>query len=122
MAKVLLVDDSPLLLKIGKSLLEKEKHTVLTAKDGEEAVAVARKEAPQIVFMDAEMPGMGGTEACRAMKKDAATKGIPVYICTGHDLGDEQTRAFKAAGAAGYLQKPYKSDDLLPLIDKAAKK
>jgi twitching motility two-component system response regulator PilH len=122
MAKVLLVDDSPLLLKIGKALLEKEKHTVVTAKDGEEAVAAARKESPQIIFMDAEMPGMGGTEACRALKGEPATRAIPVYICTGHDLLGEAPAAFKKAGADGCLQKPFKAEDMLPLIEKAVKK
>lgn len=121
MAKVLLVDDSPLLLKIGKTLLEKEKHSVVTAKDGREAVTVARKEAPQIIFMDAEMPDMDGTEACKVLKSDAATKKIPVYICTGHDLDGEHAAAFKAAGADGCLQKPFKTEEMLPLIDKASK-
>lgn len=121
MAKVLLVDDSPLLLKIGKALLEREKHTVLTAKDGNEAVDVARKESPQIIFMDAEMPGMDGTEACRALKGDGATRKIPVYICTGHDLAGEHAAGFKAAGADGCLQKPFKAEEMFPLIDKASK-
>jgi CheY-like chemotaxis protein len=120
-AKVLLVDDSPLLLKIGKSLLEKEKHTVITAKDGEEAVASAKKQSPQIIFMDAEMPGMNGIDACRAIKKDASTKGIPVYICTGHDLAGDQAKVFLSAGADGCLQKPFKAEDMLPLIEKAGK-
>lgn len=120
MAKVLLVDDSPLLLKIGKALLEREKHTVLTAKDGNEAVDMARKESPQIIFMDAEMPGMDGTEACRALKGDGATRKIPVYICTGHDLAGEHAAGFKAAGADGCLQKPFKAEEMFPLIDKAS--
>jgi CheY-like chemotaxis protein len=121
MAKILLVDDSPLLLKIGKSLLEKEKHTVLTAKNGEEAVALARQETPHIIFMDAEMPGMDGPTACRTLKNDAATKAIPVYICTGHDLAGEQAQVFRSAGADGCLQKPFKTEDMLPLIAKASK-
>jgi twitching motility two-component system response regulator PilH len=118
MAKVLLVDDSPLLLKIGRSLLEKEGHTVLTALNGREAVAQAKKASPQVIFMDAEMPDMDGMEACRALKADASTRSIPVYICTGHDLSDEQTRKFQSAGAAGWLQKPYKSEDISALIAK----
>lgn len=121
MPTVLLVDDSPLLLKIGKSLLEKEGQTVLTAKDGREAVAAAKKEKPQIIFMDAEMPDMDGEAACRALKADAATRGIPVYICTGHDLGGPLLASYKAAGADGCLQKPFKVEEMIPLIKKAAK-
>ncbi len=122
MAKILLVDDSPLLLKIGRSLLEKEGHTVLTAKDGHEAVAAALKESPQIIFMDAEMPGMDGPTACGKIKADPATKAVPVYICTGHDLAGEQAKVFLTAGANGCLQKPFKIEDMLPLIAKALKK
>lgn len=121
MAKVLLVDDSPLLLKIGKALLEKEKHSVVTAQDGREAVTVAKKESPHIIFMDAEMPEIDGPTACKILKGDAATKKIPVYICTGHDLDGEHAAAFKSAGADGCLQKPFKSEEMLPLIEKAAK-
>jgi CheY-like chemotaxis protein len=118
MAKVLLVDDSPLLLKIGRALLEKEGHTVLTALNGREAVAAAKTGGPQVIFMDAEMPDMDGTEACRALKADASTKAIPVYICTGHDLTPEQTKKFRSAGAIGWLQKPYKSEEMSDLIAK----
>ena len=118
MAKVLLVDDSPLLVKIGRTLLEKEGHEVLTASDGREAVAQAKKGRPQIIFMDAEMPDMDGTEACRALKADASTRSIPVFICTGHDLSAEQTKKFHSAGAAGWIQKPYKSEDISALITK----
>ena len=118
MAKVLLVDDSPLLVKIGRTLLEKEGHEVLTALDGREAVAQAKKGRPHIIFMDAEMPDMDGPEACRALKADASTKSIPVFICTGHDLSAEQTKKFHSAGAAGWIQKPYKSEDISALITK----
>ncbi len=121
MAKILLVDDSPLLLKIGKSLLEKSGHRVFTANNGLEAVPAAKKESPQIIFMDAEMPDMDGAAACRAIKSDAATKKIPVYICTGHDLTPDQTKVFHSAGAEGCLQKPFKAEEMLALVSKHAK-
>jgi twitching motility two-component system response regulator PilH len=121
MAKVLLVDDSPLLLKIGKSLLEKCGHAVVTAQDGAEAVMVVGAEKPGIVFMDAEMPGIDGISACRTLKDNAVTKNIPVFICTGHDLDPEQTKKFSDAGAVGWLQKPYKAEDMTALIDKHAR-
>lgn len=121
MAKILLVDDSPILLKIGKSLLEKDKHVVTIAHDGREAVDQARAEKPDIIFMDAEMPGTDGRTACAEIKKDPLTRHIPVYICTGHDMGGEQEKAFRAAGADGCIQKPYKTEDMAPFIQKAAK-
>ena len=120
MAKVLMVDDSPVLLKIAKMQLEKGGHTVVTGENGQEAVALAKSEKPVIIFMDSEMPEMDGTEACKAIKADPETKGIPVYIYTGHDLGGEEEAAFKAAGADGCLQKPYKPPAMMELIAKAA--
>lgn len=120
MAKILLVDDSPLLLKIGKSLLEKSGHEVFTANNGLEAVAAAKKELPQIIFMDAEMPDMDGITACRTIKSDPSTNKIAVFICTGHDLTPDQTNVFHSAGAKGCLQKPYKAEEMLILVSKHA--
>jgi CheY-like chemotaxis protein len=116
MAKVLMVDDSPLLLKIARSHLEKGGHTVIEARDGREAVDKARVERPDIIFLDAEMPEMDGWEACETLKKDPGTAAIPIYMYTGHDLGGEEEERFKAVGANGYLQKPYKPDEMYNVI------
>jgi len=121
MAKVLMVDDSPVLLKIARVQLEKGGHSVIEAHDGAEAVDQAKKEKPAIIFMDSEMPEMDGTEACKTIKNDPETKSIPVYIYTGHELGGEEEEGFKAAGADGCLQKPYKPSEMFELINKASK-
>lgn len=121
MAKILMVDDSPVLLKIARQQLEKGGHTVIEGHNGQEAVDLAKSEKPNIIFMDSEMPEMDGTEACKVLKSDPETKGIPVYIYTGHDLGGDEEAGFKAAGADGCLQKPYKPPEMFVLIDKAPK-
>ena len=119
MAKILLVDDSPLLLRIEKSLLEQAHHTVVTAKNGREALVLAEKATPQVIFMDAEMPEMDGPTACRALKQNPATKAIPVYICTGQDADGDRKQEFGQSGADGFVPKPFHIEDLLPLIAKA---
>jgi CheY-like chemotaxis protein len=121
MGKVLMADDSPILLKIGRSHLEKGQHKVLEAHDGREALTLARAEKPDIIFLDAEMPEMDGWEACEQLKKDPATQSIPVYMCTGHDLEGPDKDRLKTVGADGHLQKPYKPEDLLSLVEKSIK-
>lgn len=121
MAKVLVADDSTLLLKIAISHLQKGNHTVFTAVNGREAVDKARAEKPDIIFLDAEMPEMDGLEACKTLKGDPSTKDIPVYMYTGHDLGGEEEKHFFAAGADGCLQKPYKPDEMFDRINKIKK-
>jgi len=120
MAKVLMVDDSAVLLKIARMTLEKAGHTVIEGHNGVEAVALCKAEKPNIIFMDAEMPEMDGTEACRTIKNDPETKSTPVYIYTGHELGGEDEQNFMAAGANGVLQKPYKPPEMLERIAKAS--
>ncbi len=118
MAKILLADDSPVILKIGNSYLSKGSHTVVTAQDGNEAVEKTRSEKPDIVFLDAEMPDMDGWEACQALKKDPATSAVPVYLCTGHVMGKENEDRLKTVGAEGFIQKPFKQEDMLALVEK----
>lgn len=114
--KVLLADDSAVLLKIARAMVEKGGHSVVDAPNGRVAVEKAKAEKPDIIVLDAEMPEMSGLEALQAIKADPGLNAIPVYIYTGHDLGGPEEAGFKSAGAAGCYSKPYKPDVLLGLI------
>ncbi len=110
-AKILIADDSDMMRKIAKMIMEKAGHTVIEAHDGNEAVALAKNELPNLVLLDAEMPEMDGWEACKAIKADPATAQIPVLMCTGHDLSQEPEE-LTAIGASGYITKPYQAQQM----------
>lgn len=106
MIKILFADDSEMMLKIAKIMLEKSGYTVVTATNGKEAIDLTEKEKPDIVFLDAEMPEMDGWETCQAIKSNPAIKDIPVIMCTGHE-SEEYRQKGTEIGARGYVTKPY---------------
>jgi CheY-like chemotaxis protein len=106
MAKVLIADDSDMMRRIAKMSLEKGGHTVIEASNGAEAVEFAKRDMPDIILLDVEMPEMDGSEASRAIKGDPQTAKIPVLMCSGHDMAEEP-EALAEAKADGYITKPY---------------
>lgn len=103
---VLVVDDFKTNVEYLRDFLELE-YRVLGAYSGEEALAMARAERPDIILLDVMMPGMDGYEVCRRIKADPRTEGIPVIFITA--LGDERDEAAAfEAGGADFLTKPVK--------------
>jgi twitching motility two-component system response regulator PilH len=80
--KVLVVDDSPADLANIKGIVSEAGCTVVTATNGAEAIAMAKSEKPQLIFLDILMPDMDGFEACRKLGSDGATRDIPVVFVT----------------------------------------
>lgn len=115
MAKILIVDDSPTETYAFKTMLEKHGYEVLTAENGADGVAVARKELPDIVLMDIVMPGLNGFQATRQLAKGDDTAHIPVVIVTTKDQETDKVWG-KRQGAKGYLVKPVDEDVLLDTI------
>jgi len=85
-------------------------HTV-TARDGEEAVALAISFRPDVIVMDLKMPRLDGVAATRRLKQDPRTRGIPIIMLTGYADKAIDKGALEA-GAAGFLTKPCLPDDL----------
>ena len=103
-ARVLLAEDDRFLRKAAETALKRHGFTVLAAIDGEEALRMARAEAPDIVLLDLIMPKLQGFEVLRALKADPATTKIPVIILS--NLGQESdVKQALEAGAAGYFVK-----------------
>ena len=115
MAKVLIVDDSP--TETYKLMLEKNGHTVITAENGEEGVAKAKAELPQLVLMDIVMPGLNGFQATRQLSKAPETANIPVIIVTTKDQETDRVWGMRQ-GAKAYLTKPIEEKELLATIAK----
>lgn len=112
---VLVVDDSATDAHLLTEILKKNGFTVLTATTGEEGVAKAKKEKPDLILMDIVMPGMSGFEATRSISKDPETAKIPVIICS--TKGQETDKAWGLRqGAKDYLVKPINEKILIEKI------
>ena len=110
--KILLADDDRTILTIAELSLSKlGGHEVVCARDGREALELAAREKPDLIILDAMMPGMDGYEACARLKADPATSGIPVIFLTAAEP-QEKEKAL-ALGARGVIAKPFRPD-LLP--------
>jgi CheY-like chemotaxis protein len=108
---VLHIDDSPLLIETTKAMLVSIGCDVISALNGEEGLALARKNKPDLILVDAMMPGIDGYTTTRALKADAATSTIPVVMLTGNDQV-KSVDLSHSAGADGYIVKPIQVDRL----------
>ncbi|WP_204017522.1 response regulator [Sphaerimonospora thailandensis] len=117
MIRVLVADDQALLRGSFRVLIDTAPDlcAVAEAGTGEEAVALARRELPDVVLMDVRMPGMDGIEATRRICGSPETAGVRVLILTTFDL-DEYVYAGLRAGASGFLLKSTPPGDLLSAI------
>src|SRR5438445_5370543 len=103
--RVLVVDDEPSILEMFAHYLEYCGYEVITAMDGENGVMKAKEEKPDIIFLDIRMPRIDGWEACRRIKDDPTTCGIPVIFLTAFDQVRDHERA-RALCVQGYIAKP----------------
>jgi len=104
MAKILIIDDEPGILLMYGDRLKGSGHVAITAKNGEEGVAIAKKEKPDLIFLDIIMPKVNGLDVLKQLKSEPETKDIPVYISTNLPEDSSGIDAEKI-GAAGYLVK-----------------
>jgi twitching motility two-component system response regulator PilH len=112
---VLVVDDSPTERFYLTDILRKNGYEVLNAVSGEEGVAKAKAERPDLILMDVVMPGLNGFQATRMLSRDADTKSIPVIMCTSK--GQETDRIWgMRQGAVEYLVKPIVAEALIARI------
>lgn len=102
---VLIVEDQIEMRAIASAYLERQGYRVLATDNGADAVRQARDEHPDLIFMDVSIPGMDGIRATAEIKRDPATRGIPVVIVTAHPYGSVGKRAVDA-GCDGWLNKP----------------
>src|SRR6202162_3684809 len=115
MAKVLVVEDNAGNMKLTTFLLQSAGHTVLGAATAEAGLALARDEQPNLILMDIQLPGMDGLEATAVLKRDAATRAIPVIALTALAMKGDEER-IRAAGCDGYIAKPLAYKDFLAVI------
>ena len=115
MAKILIVDDEPIVHRLLQHHLERAGYELLAATNGREAIELAAREGPQLIVMDVMMAEMDGLTALRCLKKDDDTKGIPVIMITANSHSVTRQES-EAAGASFFLTKPFSPNQLLSEI------
>ncbi|HEY1149762.1 MAG TPA: response regulator transcription factor [Pseudoduganella sp.] len=112
---VLVVDDAPENLAVLHDALDESGYSVVVASNGATALEQAHALAPDIVLLDAVMPGMDGFEVCRRLKSDEQTRPIPVIFMTGLTETEHVLAAFQAGGT-DYVTKPIRQNEMLARI------
>lgn len=109
--KVLIADDEPNIVVSLEYLMKREGHEVLVARDGDEALALARSARPALVLLDVMMPGKSGFEVCQALRADAATAAIKVLMLTAKGRDTDVAQGL-GVGADAYMTKPFSTKEL----------
>jgi DNA-binding response OmpR family regulator len=104
--RVLICDDEPYIVESVSYVVRKAGFDVVTAEDGEEALAAAHREKPDLVFLDIMMPGIAGDEVCRRLKADPSTRDTHVVILTARGQEEDERRAMEM-GADEFMTKPF---------------
>jgi two-component system cell cycle response regulator DivK len=115
MAKVLIIEDNPANMTLAVFLLQLAGHTVLSATDAEAGLRLARDAQPNLILMDMQLPRMDGLEATALLKRDDATRTIPVIALTALAMKGDEER-IRAAGCDGYIAKPMRYREFLAAI------
>ena len=113
---LILVDDNPANLRIGKNVLS-EKFTVATAPSAAKLFNLLENNYPAMILLDIDMPGMDGYKALEILKLKPETKDIPVIFLTGM-TGSEDEEKGRALGAVDYISKPFDPPALIACIEK----
>jgi two-component system, cell cycle response regulator DivK len=114
--KILLVEDNEMNRDMLSRRLQRRGFEVALAVDGEEGLALARSEQPDLILMDMSLPIVDGWEATRRLKADPATRAIPIIALTAHAMADDRDKALEA-GCDGYDTKPIELPRLLEKIE-----
>jgi two-component system, cell cycle response regulator DivK len=113
--RILVVDDQEDNRRILRDLLTASGFEVVEALTGEQAVALAEERTPDLILMDIQLPGIDGYEATRQIKAKPALSATPLIVVTSYALSGDDTKAF-AAGANGYVSKPFSPRALLAKV------
>jgi CheY-like chemotaxis protein len=120
--KILIIDDELDSVTFIETILKKEGHTIISAGDGLEGFEKAKKEIPDLIVLDVQMPKMDGFEVFDKLKKESSTKNIPVVMLTGirEKIGigfnADDMKQFIGEKPNGYVEKPVSPQELLKVI------
>lgn len=114
-ATVLIVEDNALNLKYLNDLLQARGYDTVTARRGEEGLALAGRRRPDLLLLDLKLPGLSGFELAARFKADPVLAGVPIVAVTALALKEDEARA-RGAGCAAYLRKPVSAEGLLETV------
>ena len=114
---ILIVEDDPRNLTLFRDVLQVSGYKTIEATDGKQGIESARKEKPDLILMDIQIPEIDGMEATRMLKADAVTSSIPVIALTSYAMKGDKER-FLAVGMNDYISKPIKIDEFSTIIQK----
>ena len=115
MATILVIEDNPANMKLAVFMLESAGYSVRSATDAEAGLTLARKERPDLILMDIQLPGMDGLSATVQLKQDPQTRAIPVIALTALAMNGDEAR-IRAAGCDAYVAKPMRYRQVLETI------
>jgi two-component system cell cycle response regulator DivK len=113
--RILVVEDQEDNRRILRDLLTSAGYEIIQAENGEEALAAAARERPDLILMDIQLPLLDGYEATRRIKADPELRAIPIIAVTSYALSGDEGKA-RAAGCDAYVSKPYSPRALLAKI------
>ncbi|MEO5625924.1 MAG: response regulator [Dokdonella sp.] len=114
--RVLVVDDSVTIVAVLRRMLEQNGYLVIEALDAEKGVEVANAERPDLIFLDIVLPGMSGFAALRQLRREMATRDIPIIMMSGNEQATEQFYAQKI-GADDFMKKPFSRAEVFARIE-----
>ncbi len=115
-AKILIVDDTLINLRLLSSMLGNNGYSVYEATDGRTALAEVHTHTPDLILLDIRLPGMDGYEVCRQIKTDETTRHIPVIFVSALDEQTDKVQGF-AVGGVDYITKPFQSKEVLARVE-----
>ncbi len=116
--KIVVVDDTPLNIRLLEAVLAPRNYTVLPATSGRDALELIGRERPDLILLDILMPEMDGYEVCRRLRNDPATRALPVVMITAS--GDQEKLKALEAGADDFIAKPFDKAELLARVGSLA--
>ena len=117
MAKILLVEDNEMNRDMLSRRLERKGYAIVCAVDGQQGVAMAASEKPDLILMDMSLPVLDGWGATRQLKADDSTRSIPIIALTAHAMAEDEQRA-REAGCNDYDTKPVELPRLLEKMER----
>jgi len=113
--KILVVDDEPDLVELVKDILERNDYSVISAGNADLAIKKVRESKPDLIILDLNLPGIGGIEVCRILKKDKKTSSIPIIMLTVKSAESDKIAGLEA-GADDYVTKPFSTGELVARV------